>query len=173
MEGIGEYMVYGNIYNEMIEVQIKTFPKAVQYAIRFLMEHDMNSFEAGRYDICPGDIPMILQVIDMKTAPRETLRPEIHRKNIDLQFLASGGPEAAGFYIDEGRGEVDEDLLGSPRDILFYKNDPAQAEGRIVLKKGSFALYFPWDVHIPGVQMGEEPADIRKIVIKVPMDACV
>ena len=38
---------------------------------------------------------MILQVIDQETAPREALRPEIHRRNIDLQFLASGGPEAA------------------------------------------------------------------------------
>ena len=116
---------------------------------------------------------MILQVIDQSTAPRENLRPEIHRKNIDLQFLASGGPEAACFYSDDGKGTVDEDLLDTARDILFYKNDPEQQEGKILLTVGSFALYFPWDVHIPAVQAGDAPAAIRKIVIKVPMEACI
>ncbi len=166
-------MVYGNIYNEMIETQLVTFPTAVQYAVRFLMENDMNSYEAGKYDIAPGGIPMILQVIDMMTAKREELRPEIHRVNIDLQFLASGGPEEAGFYSDDGKGEVDEDLLSTPRDILFYKNDPEKAEGRIVLQKGTFALYYPWDVHIPGIQTKDGPAKIRKIVIKIPVSACM
>ena len=151
-------MIFGNIHNEMIETQIQTFPVPVRHAIRFLMANDMNAYEAGKYEITPGGIPMILQVIDQSTAPRENLRPEIHRKNIDLQFLASGGPEAACFYS---------------RDILFYKNDPEKEEGKILLTVGSFALYFPWDVHIPAVQAGDAPAAIRKIVIKVPMEACI
>ena len=166
-------MIFGNISNEMIETQIKTFPVPVQHAVRFLMEHDMNAYETGKYDIAPGGIPMILQVIDQETAPRDTLRPEIHRKNIDLQFLASGGPEAACFYEDDGNGETDEDLLGTPRDILFYRNDPARQEGKLFLTPGSFVLYFPWDVHIPAVQAGDAPAPIRKIVIKVPLAACL
>ena len=82
-------MIFGNIHNEMIETQIQTFPVAVRHAIRFLMANDMNAYAPGKYEITPGGIPMILQVIDQSTAPRETLRPEIHRKNIDLQFLAS------------------------------------------------------------------------------------
>lgn len=166
-------MICGNIYNEMIETQLKTFPAAVQHAVRFLMTNDMNAYEAGKYDIAPGGIPMILQVIDQSTAPREMLRPEIHRKNIDLQFLASGGPEAACFYPDDGKGTVDEDLLATARDILFYQNDPGRQEGKLFLTVGSFALYFPWDVHIPAVQAGDAPAAIRKIVVKIPMDACI
>lgn len=38
---------------------------------------------------------------------------------------------------------------------------------------GTYAVYFPWDVHIPAIQTGDVPAAIRKIVIKVPMDACL
>ena len=68
---------------------------------------------------------------------------------------------------------MDEDLLDTARDILFYKNDPEKREGKILLEVGSFALYFPWDVHIPAVQAGDAPAAIRKIVIKVPMEACI
>lgn len=37
---------------------------------------------------------MILQVIDQSTGPRENLRPECHRKYIDVQFLAAGRPRA-------------------------------------------------------------------------------
>ena len=51
--------------------------------------------------------------------------------------------------------------------------DPEKEEGKILLTVGSFALYFPWDVHIPAVQAGDAPAAIRKIVIKVPMEACI
>ena len=38
---------------------------------------------------------------------------------------------------------------------------------------GTYAIYFPWDVHIPAVQAGDSPAPIRKIVIKVPADAAL
>ena len=118
-------------------------------------------------------VPVILQVLDLTTAARETLRPEIHRKNIDVQFLAAGGPELAGYYTDDGTNEVDEDLLDTPRDILFYKNHPSAPEGRIHMVPGTYAMYFPWDVHIPGIQEGENPAPIRKIVVKVPLKACL
>ncbi len=38
---------------------------------------------------------------------------------------------------------------------------------------GTFAIYFPWDVHIPAIQAGDTPSSIRKIVIKVPLDSCL
>jgi len=38
---------------------------------------------------------------------------------------------------------------------------------------GSYAIYFPWDVHIPAIQVGDGPAAIRKIVIKVPLESCL
>ena len=38
---------------------------------------------------------------------------------------------------------------------------------------GTYAVYFPWDVHIPAIQAGAAPAPIRKIVVKVPLSACI
>lgn len=81
-------------------------------------------------------------------------------------------PEEAGFYWDNGTSQIDEDLLDTPRDILFYHNNPAVPEGRISLDGvGTYAVYFPWDVHIPAIQTGTASAPIRKIVIKVPVEA--
>ena len=72
---------------------------------------------------------MVLQVLDLTTSPRQTLRPEIHRRNIDVQFLAAGGPERAGYYNDDKTSVVDEDLLDTPRDILFYKDNQDAPRG--------------------------------------------
>lgn len=166
-------MIYGNVNNEMIQQQIAVLPAPLQSAIRFLKDTDLVSHDPGKFDIELDGVPMILQVLDLSTAPRETLRPEIHRKNIDVQFLAAGGPEQAGYYSDDKTSLVDEDLLDTPRDILFYHNNPDVAEGTIQMTVGTYAIYFPWDVHIPAIQTGSAPAPIRKIVIKVPMDACL
>jgi YhcH/YjgK/YiaL family protein len=166
-------MFYGNVNNEMFEQQVAVLPAALQSAIRFLKETDLAAHEPGKFDIELGGVPMILQVLDQTTAPRENLRPEIHRKNIDVQFLAAGGPERAGYYSDDGTNEIDENLLDTPRDICFYKNNPAAAEGAIEMNVGTYAVYFPWDVHIPAIQAGDSPAPIRKIVVKVPMEACL
>ena len=166
-------MIFGNIYNSRFAQQLALLPKPIQNALLFLKENDMAAHDPGVFNIELNGLPVILQVLDLKTSDRESLRPEVHRKNIDIQFLASGGPELAGFYSDDGRGQVDEDLLDTPRDILFYKNDPLAAEGRIHLIPGTYAVYFPWDVHIPAIKAGQEPAAIRKIVIKVPLDSCL
>ena len=85
---------------------------------------------------------------------------------------AAGGPERIGWYPDLGDNEVDENLLDTPRDICFYKNNPNAREGVIEMQPGSYAMFFPWDVHIPAIQVGE-PAKIRKIVIKVALDTCL
>lgn len=166
-------MIFGNVNNEFFDRQTAVLPAPLQSAIRFLKDNDLAAHEPGRFDIELGGVPMVLQVLDLNTAPRETLRPEIHRRNIDVQFLAAGGPERAGYYSDDGSNTVDEDLLDSPRDILFYQNNPAAPEGTIEMVPGTYAVYFPWDVHIPAIQTGHAPAGIRKIVIKVPMDACL
>ncbi|MDD6716265.1 MAG: YhcH/YjgK/YiaL family protein [Firmicutes bacterium] len=166
-------MIYGNVNNRFFAEQAAMLPEALRAALHYLKDTDLAAHEPGKFDVTIAGVPMILQVIDQKTAQRDQLRPEIHRKNIDVQFLAAGGPEEAGYYSDDGSNVTDEDLLDTPRDILFYHNNPAAPEGRIRLRVGSFAVYFPWDVHIPAICEGAEPADIRKIVLKVPMSACL
>ncbi|MDO4962461.1 MAG: YhcH/YjgK/YiaL family protein [Eubacteriales bacterium] len=166
-------MFYGNVNNPMFEEQLAVLPGPLRSAIRFLKETDLASHEPGKFDITLDGVPMILQVLDLTTAPRDTLRPEIHRVNIDVQFLAAGGPERACYYDDDGTNVIDEDLLGTPRDICFYKNNRNVKEGTIEMNVGTYAVYFPWDVHIPAVQTTEAPAAIRKIVVKVPVAACL
>ncbi len=168
-------MIYGNVNNEFFEQQAAMLPKPLCEALHCLKDMDLAGHESGAFPIQIGGVDMILQVLDLETRPRETLDPEIHRKYIDLQLFVSGGPEVSTFYIDEGKDTVKEDLLETPRDILFYENraDTLKIEGRVFMEPGAYAIYFPWDVHIPGQCGPDGPKGYRKIVLKVPVAACV
>lgn len=165
-------MFYGNINNEFFDKQCSLMPKPLALCLNYLKENDMAKAEAGVFDLKLGNSDCILQVLDLQTNARNNLRPEIHRKYIDVQFLASGGPEEAAFWSDDCSLEVDENLMSTKRDILFYKNSDTIKEGRIYLTPGTYACYFPWDVHVPAIQVGKESKRIRKIVIKVPLEDC-
>ena len=103
--------------------------------------------------------------------------PFVFCDNDEGSYLYLTAVEQLDYYVIPGGGEeaVKEDLLDSPRDILFYENRPETAgkEGRVVMESGDYAIYFPWDVHIPGQCEGDGPKDYRKIVLKVPMASCL
>lgn len=166
-------MLYGNINNEFFSVQLKLLPSPLASALQFLKDNDLNNHEAGKFDITLNGVDMILQVLDIETKERNKLLPEIHRKFIDVQFLCSGGPENAAYYNDDGTNKIHENLLNSQRDICFYENNNNVREGLIPLEVGTFAVYFPWDVHVPAIAVDNVPAKIRKIVIKVPLAECL
>ena len=168
-------MIYGNVNSEFFEQQAAVLPKPLCEALHYLKDLDLAAHEAGNFPIEIGGVPMILQVMDLETSPREAHYPEIHRKYVDLQLFVSGGPELSTFFVDGGAETVREDLLNSPRDILFYENRPetAKIESCVVMEPGAYAVYFPWDVHIPGQCDADGPKNYRKIVLKVPMDSCL
>lgn len=168
-------MIYGNVNNASFEQQAAVLPKPLKEALHHLKGMDLVNHETGAFPMALGGVEMILQVMDLETSPRETHDPEIHRKYIDLQLLVSGGPEVHTFFADGGAETVKDDQLATPRDILFYENRPetAKIEGRVVLEPGSYAVYFPWDVHVPGQCDVDGPKAYRKIVLKVPLAACL
>lgn len=152
-------MIFGNI---KAKENISSYPVAIQKAINYLKENDLVNAEPGRYEL-DGD-NMILQVLDIETTDRSNLRPEVHETYIDVQFLAKG-KEQIGCYPDMGDNEVDENLLES-RDLIFYKNNQNARETLLEMEEGSYAVFYPHDVHIPGM-IKDESMTIRKIVIKV------
>ncbi len=57
------------------------------------------------------------QIIDMTTRDAAENRPEVHRRYLDIQFLA-WGEEKIGVAIDTGNNQISESLL-EQRDIIF------------------------------------------------------
>lgn len=162
-------MLSGNVHET--PAQWDLYPKPIRHALGILSSGAPLACAPGVYPL--DEDLMIMQVIEQKTAPRASLRPESHRTYIDVQFLAAGGPEQIGWYPDLGTSIPDEDLLGTSRDICFWKENEGARENRIFMDIGSYAIFFPWDLHIPAIQVGDSPASIKKIVIKVRLDTCL
>lgn len=160
-------MFAGHIHEDPARWDI--YPQALRRALKLLASGVPAACTPGVYQL--DDDRMIMQVLDLTTKPRSEIRPESHRKYIDVQFLAEGGPEDIGWYPNMGDSVVDEDLFDTPRDICFWKENPAATENIIHMKPGSYAVFFPWDMHMPAQQAGDEPAHLKKIVIKVLLES--
>lgn len=135
------------------------YPKAIQTALEYLKANDFTKMETGVYEIQGKEI--YAQVMDATTGPAAEKRPEVHEKFVDVQFLASGR-ERLGFTPDLGTYEVAERF--DERDLIFYKS--VENEGFVEATPGCFSIFFPADVHRPGVA-ADESMTIRKVVVKV------
>jgi YhcH/YjgK/YiaL family protein len=99
--------------------------------------HDgFHTLEPGVVEIEGRNI--FAQVLDLTTKDLHENRPEVHRRYLDIQFLA-WGEEKIGIAIDTGNNEISESLL-EQRDIIFYHN--SENESFIEMIPGSYAIFF-------------------------------
>lgn len=139
-------------------------PSAIEKALDFLRTTDFRQLEPGVKEIDGKNI--FAQIIDLTTRAVPENKPEVHRRYLDIQFLA-WGEEKIGIAIDTGNNEISESLL-EQRDIIFYQH--SENESFIEMVPGSYAIFFPQDVHRPACNKTTETA-IRKIVVKVALAA--
>ncbi|MFZ4220348.1 YhcH/YjgK/YiaL family protein [Enterobacter ludwigii] len=135
-------------------------PWAIEKALDFLRTTDFTALAPGVVDIDGRNI--FAQVLDLTTQTWDENRPEVHRRYLDIQFLA-WGEEKIGVAIDTGNNEISESLL-EQRDIIFYHG--SENESFIEMTPGTYAIFFPQDVHRPACIKNKASA-IRKIVVKV------
>ncbi|SUG63701.1 Sugar isomerase involved in processing of exogenous sialic acid [Salmonella enterica subsp. enterica] len=102
----------------------------------------------------------------MTTRDAAENRPEVHRRYPGYFSFWHGGEEKIGVAIDTGNNQISESLL-EQRDIIFYHD--SEHESFIEMIPGSYALFFPQDVHRPGCNKSIA-TPIRKIVVKVAID---
>lgn len=156
-------MIYGHIQAKETET---AYTPVIRKALNLLRETDVSDMHHGKYPL-DGD-KLILQINEITTGPKDTKRPEVHKQYIDVQYMVHGH-ELIGFYPDKKDGEVLEDRL-EEADVLFYKERPDSNEIMLPMTDGTYAVFFPEDVHRPCCQMGE-PEDVKKIVLKIRVDS--
>ena len=154
-------MIYGHIGN--LGAARHWMPAPLQRALDCLETTDFAALAPGRHELEGEDA--FFQVIDLTTRSMDQNRPEVHRTYIDVQFLVRGS-EKIGFAADDGSNAVASDML-KERDLLLYED--VENESFIDMVPGSFAVFFPNDVHRPAC-MVDGPCAIRKVVVKVKAD---
>ncbi len=140
---------------ENYERYLSLSPRMAQ-GLRYLQMTDFSQFEPGEYSIVGRDIFAI--VSDNTLQPLSERRLEGHRKYIDIQFLVSGA-ESIGYAPRDRQSIITQ--YDESGDFIFCAGNFSS----ILLDQGMFAIFFPEDLHMPGI--GEAGTRVRKVVVKV------
>jgi YhcH/YjgK/YiaL family protein len=129
----------------------------INKAFDYLKKTNFSKTELGKYEI-DGDKIFAL-VNEYNTKDESEGKLEAHKKYIDVQFVAKG-KELMGFAPLENQKVIDE--YSEQNDITFFSGQKSLTQ----VNEGMFAIFFPTDVHLPGIKVGEK-SYVKKIVIKV------
>ena len=124
----------------------------------FLAEHDPLTLAPGAVELGDG-IRAVTHVYDS----REGGEFEVHRKYLDLQYIVSGGERIQVAHLS---GLTEGGAYSEQDDIQFFKK--AETITTLNMAPGCFAVFYPWDGHKPNLHFAEGPAQVRKVVFKIP-----
>jgi YhcH/YjgK/YiaL family protein len=130
--------------------------KRLAKGFEFITNTDLASLESGKYQIDNDDVFAIVQEYDTKEEQDCVL--EGHHKYIDIQYVIQG-VELMGFTPLTDQVVVEENL---EKDYTFYQGETSMLR----VEEGMFTLFFPEDLHRPGVKAGQI-SKVKKVVVKV------
>ncbi len=124
---------------------------------------DFTKKDDGTIKIDADDLYYILTTYNTSNNIEE--KPaEAHRKFIDLQYILYGEEKIG--YADYRNPKMLLKEYDEGSDAEFFKR--IEDESFFVLKKGMYAVFFPEDVHRPGLT-NKETRGIRKVIFKIPV----
>jgi len=150
-------MIFDQLKNSEIYFPInEKFKKAFDY----LKSVDFTNTEPGKYEIEGEDIYAIVQQYDTK--PLTSAKWEAHKKYIDIQYIVSGKEKMG--YSHKSKMIITQEY-NEEKDALYLKG-----EGNfLTAETGYFAIFFPSDVHMPGIALNLS-TPVKKVVVKVKTD---
>jgi YhcH/YjgK/YiaL family protein len=129
-------------------------------AFDYLEKNDFSKIQPGKYEIEGDNIFAIVN--EYQTKNESEGKPESHKKYIDVQYVFKGS-ELMG-YAQTGDQEIIE-IYNEKNDITFYCGECSF----IKLDAGMFAIFFPGEVHLPGIKIGEKSL-VKKVVVKIKVN---
>lgn len=127
-------------------------------AFSYLNNTDFSQIADGKYEIDGEDIFAMIQ--QYNTKDKETAKLEGHQQYIDIQYIHSGVELV-------GVAPLNKQILISnepEKDLTFYEGTASFMK----LEKEMFAIFFPHDLHMPGIKSNESTI-VKKVVVKVRM----
>lgn len=131
--------------------------EGIKKAFSYLHSTNFNEVPPGKYEIDGDNVFAI--VAEYQTKDENEGKPESHKKYIDVQYVVKGS-ELIG-YAPLGNQEI-IDKYNEDNDIIFYRAKCSFVK----LDKEMFAIFFPDDVHLPGIKLNEK-SYVKKVVVKV------
>ncbi len=139
----------------------KYFPKNSPFnkGFRFITENDIGKLPDGKYEIDGEEVFALINTFSTKNADEK--QPEAHIKYADIQYIVYGKENIGYAHLN---GQKITKAYNEEKDIIFYD----EVSFYFVLAAGSFAVFLPGDLHMPGIVCGE-PEEVKKVVVKVKL----
>ena len=154
-------MITGDIAH--LESYKKQLPDFIYQCLKEVKAFDFQAVPDGKYKICGCD----MGVESHKTEPAADRKLEGHKKMIDIQFEIEGKEEWLGVETIFEAGPCVESY--PERDLYFYESGK-NGESKVYFTTGRFAIFFPEDLHRPLCQGESGSLQLRKAVVKVPVE---
>jgi len=129
-------------------------------AIEFLRTFTPDS-ENGKHVLKEGLIYANVQEYTPKDISEGMV--EYHREFVDIQTLLSG---VENIYYVPTAALTEKIPYDSEKDYGMYEFAAAEATA-CKLEPGNFVLLFPGEGHMPCIAIGENPAPVKKVVLKI------
>lgn len=129
-------------------------------ALDYLRETDFSQVSEGRHELDGDRLVAIVQ--RYQSRPHSEIIWESHRRYIDVQYIVTGTEQMG--YVGLRPNLPIKQPYDEAKDVVFY-----DTQGSLFLATpGTFAIFFPHDVHAPGLAAGSPPtpAEVFKVVMK-------
>lgn len=150
-------MVFDNLKNcELYYGMHPRFKEAFDFIRRAIAEN----LPVGKYEIDGKELWASIQEYTSKLY--DDAKAEAHKNYIDIQFIVSGIEVIEGFDISKATPKSD---YNDVKDVMFYEDNKNAGKG--ILTDNEYGIFFPHDVHKPGICLDGNQDTVKKIVVKV------
>ncbi len=131
-------------------------------AFDFIKNATATGLAVGKYEIDGKELYASVQEYNSKSP--ENGKFEAHKNYIDIQYIVSGIETMGVMDISKATSKV---AYNPEKDVEFYED--SEKAGSCVVEAQEFGIFFPWDVHKPGLAFNGASTPVKKIVVKVKM----
>lgn len=135
----------------------KGIHSGINKAFLYIQSTNISNLNDGKHEIDGDDVFAIVMEYETKDINDDLL--ESHLKYIDVHYIAAG-IENIGITTLVNQKAIK--LYDDVDDYMLFK-EPCDL---ITLNKGMFAIFFPDDIHLPGL-ISDNASKVKKIVVKV------
>ena len=145
----------------LLEEQIAANPAQWQAVYDFLTGNDLATLSVGRHEIVPGGAYANVREYQTKTEGVF----EAHRDYIDIQIVVSGEETIDVADLSDALDCTQE--YDKAKDCVLYA---AASEFRCLeADSTAWFIFFPSDLHRPGLARNDTPSPVKKVVVKIPV----
>ncbi|MBQ7770250.1 MAG: YhcH/YjgK/YiaL family protein [Clostridia bacterium] len=136
--------------------------KHCEKAFAFIKKALAENLPVGKYEIDGKNL--FASVQEYNTKEEQAARYEGHRNYIDIQFIASGAEAVEVTDITKTQSITP---YNEEKDVEFFQTDEKVWKG--VWTANKYGIFFPYDIHRPGMRVDGVSAPVKKILVKIKL----